>query len=120
MTKYKKIYLFGHPTLKNRGKRGFVPEHRIVVEQFIGRYLSKEEIVHHLDKNGYNNKIENLMVFQSEKEHASFHIKVKKYGLTNPIKRQIENRWKDLEELDKNLGRTRSEEIKKELEKYVI
>lgn len=31
--------------------RGFVPEHRYVAEQKIGRQLRKGEVVHHCDRN---------------------------------------------------------------------
>jgi hypothetical protein len=70
-------------------------EHKIVVENFIGRKLKKEEVIHHLDFNKKNNKIENLMLFHNQKEHASFHIKIKKFGITNPIAKQIEERWEN-------------------------
>lgn len=72
-------------------------EHRIVVEKKIGRKLTPIEVVHHLDENKQNNKIENLMFFKNDSEHIKFHNKVKQFGFTNPIKRQIENRWKEYE-----------------------
>lgn len=40
----------------------YVPQHRLVVEEAIGRYLTKEEIVHHIDCIKDNNVIENLFV----------------------------------------------------------
>ena len=70
-------------------------EHRLVVERFIGRELTKEERVHHIDKDKKNNKIENLMLFKNDSEHIKFHNKVRQFGITNNIKRQIENRWKN-------------------------
>jgi hypothetical protein len=39
---------------------GYVLEHRYVMEQFLGRYLTKEEVVHHKDRNTSNNDISNL------------------------------------------------------------
>ena len=68
-------------------------EHRLNVEIKIGRKLTKAERVHHLDENKKNNNIENLMVFPSQKAHQSFHLKIKQFGFTGPIKRQIKNRW---------------------------
>ncbi len=68
-------------------------EHRIVVEEFIGRKLTKEEKVHHIDENKQNNNIDNLMLFSNDSEHIKFHNKVRQFGFTNPIKKQIKERW---------------------------
>ncbi len=68
-------------------------EHRTVVSRFIGRFLYDEERIHHLDGNKKNNSIKNLMLFPSQKEHKSFENKVRQFGITNSIQRQIENRW---------------------------
>ena len=70
-----------------------VLEHRIIVSKFIGRFLYDEEVVHHIDKNKKNNKIENLMLFENQSKHKKFHNKIEQFGYTNPIKRQIKNRW---------------------------
>jgi hypothetical protein len=74
---------------------GYVPEHRLVVENFIGRYLKPEEVIHHIDFNKTNNSINNLMIFKSNSEHAKWHVKLKQHGLTNPMRRQITFRWKE-------------------------
>lgn len=68
-------------------------EHHVVVENFIGRPLEKNETIHHLDFCKENNHIENLMLFPNQKEHAAFHIKLKRFGETNPISKQILERW---------------------------
>lgn len=53
------IFVFNifHP---NADKQGYIFEHRLVMEEKLGRYLTKEENVHH--KNGIrdDNRIENL------------------------------------------------------------
>ena len=73
----------------------YVREHRIITEKKIGRFLKPEEVVHHIDGNTSNNDIDNLMLFPSQREHKKFEIKVIRYGyMTNPIRRQIQNRWK--------------------------
>ena len=77
-------------------KKGWIFEHRAVVEDFLKRRLKFGECIHHISKNKKNNKIENLMVFKSYKEHSSFHNKVKQFGFTNPVLRQIKNRWKKI------------------------
>lgn len=60
----------GHPNLMSNGK---IYEHIVVAEQKIGRYLRKGEVVHHLDENGFNNSLDNLIVFATNAEHTAFH-----------------------------------------------
>lgn len=55
-----------------RDSHNYVPEHRLVMEKHLGRYLTKLEEVHHIDFNKQNNKIENLMLFSSHSEHVKF------------------------------------------------
>lgn len=47
----------------------YVLEHRLVMEQHLGRYLQPEEVVHHRDKNPTNNTIDNLELFASQADH---------------------------------------------------
>lgn len=46
--------------------------HRDIVEQALGRLLSKDEVVHHIDGNKLNNDLSNLQVL-SPSEHARLH-----------------------------------------------
>ena len=48
------------PDHPNATKHGYVLEHRVVMENYLGRLLTKGEVVHHLDGNKHNNQIENL------------------------------------------------------------
>jgi len=62
------VYLSGmqhHP----RHYKGEVLEHRVVMETKLGRFLTAEEVVHHIDYNKQNNDINNLMLFKSQKAH---------------------------------------------------
>ena len=51
---------------------GYVREHRLVIEESIGRYLLPREIVHHKNKNVADNRLENLELMDS-KEHSRMH-----------------------------------------------
>ena len=68
-------------------------EHRFIVEEYIKRNLKPTEAVHHIDFNKKNNNISNLFLFPNQKAHKSFENKFLRFGLTNPIKRQINERW---------------------------
>lgn len=50
---------------------GRVALHRYRMELILGRYLTKTEVVHHIDGNKYNCEEDNLMLFSSNGEHIS-------------------------------------------------
>ena len=54
---YKMIRTPDHPFAESKG---YVREHRLVVEKFLGRYLDDGECIHHCDEVKSNNSIENL------------------------------------------------------------
>jgi hypothetical protein len=58
-----------HPAAVN----GYVLEHRLVMEQKIGRYLRDEEIVHHINHVRDDNRPENLMLLIGQAEHSRLH-----------------------------------------------
>lgn len=64
--RYAYVRADGHP-LATKG--GYVAEHRLVMEATLGRYLTRDEVVHHIDGNPENNHPDNLMVFQSNPDH---------------------------------------------------
>lgn len=52
---------------------GVVFLHVLIAEQLLGRSLSKDEIVHHVDHNKHNNIFSNFYIFDSKGSHACFH-----------------------------------------------
>lgn len=62
-----------HPEHPHANKHGFVMEHRYVMEQHIGRYLTDNEIVHHINGIKTDNRVENLMLM-SRSEHCRHHM----------------------------------------------
>ena len=70
------IYAPHHPG----ASKGYVYEHRIVVEKDIGRFLLPNEFVHHIDCDDTNNKLDNLFVVSSSQHkriHAGFETCIK-------------------------------------------
>ena len=70
------LYKPNHPHLTDN--RGYVFEHRLIMEKHLGRYLKPEEVVHHINEIRDNNQIENLMLFKNIGYHWSYHRKIKK------------------------------------------
>lgn len=48
-------------------------EHIFVVEQYLGHELDPANVIHHIDGDGRNNDICNLMIFASKGDHMRYH-----------------------------------------------
>ena len=53
-------------------KDGYVMEHRLMVAQAIGHPLIRREVVHHINHNPEDNRLENLMLFETNQAHKSY------------------------------------------------
>lgn len=63
-----------YPDHPDANKDGYVMEHRLVMERFLGRRLEKDEVVHHINEIRTDNRIENLMLM-TPSTHMSYHSK---------------------------------------------
>lgn len=84
----------GHKTKHGKGylmvkdeNHNQVFEHRLVMEEKIGRKLLSTEDVHHINGNKTDNRKENLHLFKSRSDHSYFH-KMKVLG--RPVKLKYE------------------------------
>lgn len=57
---YVLVSVADHPYARKH--HGYVPEHRLVMEQQLGRHLVKGETVHHINGNRGDNRLENLQL----------------------------------------------------------
>lgn len=69
---YRRIFKPEHP---NSHSSGYIPEHRYIMAEFIGRPLTDDEVVHHINGDKLDNRIENLVLFSDNKEHISTTVK---------------------------------------------
>jgi len=68
---YVLVYVPKHPRAH---KDGYLMLHTVLMERKIGRYLKDDEVVHHINHNRTDNRIENLLLMK-KREHMSMHMK---------------------------------------------
>lgn len=64
-----------HP---NANANGRVYEHRLVMEEIIGRPLLKNEVIHHINGDRADNRPENLRLFSEPGKHSRLHYQLRK------------------------------------------
>lgn len=68
---YEQVKAPNHP---NTQKIGYIQEHRFLMSEKLGRPLKPGEVVHHINGNKKDNRIENLQVM-TRGEHQRYHAK---------------------------------------------
>lgn len=71
---YQYFFDKNHPLAHKDGK---VLYHRHMASLKIGRWLTNEEIVHHIDGNRVNNDVNNIQVLESQREHTIIENKIR-------------------------------------------
>lgn len=72
-SKHSAGYLVSYkPSSQSADKRGRIYEHRLVMEECLGRPLNPTEIIHHIDENKTNNSLSNLAIL-SRRDHTRLH-----------------------------------------------
>lgn len=69
----------GYVYIRINGK--YVPEHRIVMEEHLGRKLEPSEVPHHINGNKSDNSIKNLVVLKNNSENIKEHHKTVREAL---------------------------------------
>lgn len=62
-----------HPKHPFACKSGYIKRSRLIMEKILERYLSKEEIVHHINRIRTDDRPKNLQLFANHSTHIKFH-----------------------------------------------
>jgi len=63
----------------------YVRRSRLVAEKYLGRYLTKQEIIHHINNDSSDDHPENLYLFPTTGEHSQYHFKKSKPKLKSNL-----------------------------------
>lgn len=90
---YYYVMIKGYP---GTDKDGYILEHRYIMEQHLERKLNKNEVVHHINGNKLDNRIENLRLMDAG-EHIRLHHTGLKYNqearkkISEAVKKRLSN-----------------------------
>jgi len=83
-----------------------VREHRLVMAKHLGRCLLPWEIIHHINGNKQDNRIENLQLLPNQRHHL----------ILNTMRRELNKRDKKIIELEKRVTQLEAELIRLEVQ----
>ena len=72
---YTLITSYDHP---NRDSHNNVLEHILIMTEYLGRELTKDEIIHHINFIRNDNRLENLYLCDSRSDHGKVHYSINK------------------------------------------
>jgi hypothetical protein len=72
---YTYIYKPDHP--RSRKQDRYVMRMYLIAELCLKRFIKKEEVIHHIDKNPFNDNWDNLYIFTSHGGHMGYHLVLK-------------------------------------------
>ena len=67
------VFIFS-PEHPFKDSKGYVREHRLIVEKKLNRFLKKDEVIHHINEIKNDNRLSNLYLFNNLSQHKTYHL----------------------------------------------
>lgn len=82
--------LIKRPKHPRADKQGYVPEHVLVAEEEFSRFLTSNEVVHHINRERKDNRPQNLAII-NQSEHHKIHGQLRRGGAIMHNTREVQN-----------------------------